>query len=294
MEQAPKLHVITIATEANRHLERLQASATAHNIDLNILGLGERYEKHGKKISFVRQFLNALSENDIVLYVDAYDVIFLSDTEKILNQFLNFKTQILFAAEYNFGFHPDYNPFKKHLTYLNYPKSNTLYRFLNAGTFIGYRDALVSLFDQLNLSENDYCDQGIFSTAFSKKPSLLTLDYNQKIFSCNGGRGSLEDKDYCIKDRKLFAIQTQNYPCILHIPGKLFQPLDQISNALNYTHYKGAYSSEEIQYYMNAKKAYSKANYFKLDPFLYFFLEKTLIYAILVILILVCTYYFFS
>ena len=47
--QLKKLHIFTIATKENHHLDRLIRSAEAHKIKLDIIGMGETYKRPWKK-----------------------------------------------------------------------------------------------------------------------------------------------------------------------------------------------------------------------------------------------------
>ena len=204
------LHIVTVATQKNRHLERLEASCKNYKLPLEILGMGDTYKAHGKKITLVRQFIDQLPDEDIVLYVDAYDVVFLDDLQAIKNTFLEMNVPLVFAAESTLSSHHQYKWKNRLLTYLNYPKSQTIYRYLNAGTFMGRIKACKTLFDAVDIKAGDICDQGKFSEYFVANASKITLDYHQKIFL-------LKMETFLQKKQKAilkYCILQENYLCL--------------------------------------------------------------------------------
>ena len=277
-----KFHFVTVATKRNRHLERLEHSASLFDIPLTVLGLGDPYLGHGYKFSLIKQFVADLDDKDVVFFVDAYDVIFLADRKEIEAAFLNLNQPICFGAEFAFRVSMK-NQF---LTYLRYPKAETGYRFLNSGTYAAYVGPFKALLEAMQVPEDAPSDQVLYSRYFVNHPGVIFLDSQQHLFTCNGGRGALEDKDYTIEGSKLYAIKTKTYPKVLHIPGKLFIPLDQLTKQLGQLSFEGQYSDFDKTQYENAKKASAKPDFFKLDPYLYFMLEKLFIYGLVSVFLL--------
>ena len=81
----PKLHVVVVATELKDELKLLHATATALGWELTILGLGEPWRGLGSKVQLLDEYLSDAAGNvedantDIVLFLDAYDVLLLRD-----------------------------------------------------------------------------------------------------------------------------------------------------------------------------------------------------------------------
>ena len=285
----PQFHFVTISTTKNQHLRRLEASAAHYNIPLTLLGLGDSYEHHGKKIHILKAFIKDLPKEDILIYVDAFDVIFLDTKKAIETTFLNLNQDIVFGAEHHV-LSSSFSHFLKNL--FIYPKSPTSYRYVNAGTFAGYIGALLDLFNTA-ISTSCRDDQIAFSNFFIKNPKALYPDYEQKLFTCNGGRGGLEEKDYQLKNKKLVATKTNQYPKILHIPGKVFIPLDNITQKLGIP-YEAKHEQFDYDNLTILKKVNQKPDRLKMNRLQYFFLEKLLIYIGILLILSIVSYCFIS
>ena len=99
-------------------------------MDIKVLGMGKPYFSHSLKLLYMSDFLNTLPEDDIIMFVDAYDVLIISDKKTILEKFLQKKTPLLFAAEKNCW--PLDNVKDR------FPNSPTPFKYINSGTYIGY------------------------------------------------------------------------------------------------------------------------------------------------------------
>lgn len=76
----PKLHLVTVATDETDGFRRLQASAKLYGHDLNVLGMGEKWQGGsmkglggGQKIRLLKQYLTdqSFDEETVILFVDA-------------------------------------------------------------------------------------------------------------------------------------------------------------------------------------------------------------------------------
>jgi hypothetical protein len=83
-----KVHFITYASEETEGLRSLRLSAHISGIDLTVLGLNETYEHYGDKLKKYLEYLTlpvsfdhvkgeqiGVKDNDVVLLIDAYDVL---------------------------------------------------------------------------------------------------------------------------------------------------------------------------------------------------------------------------
>ena len=68
-----KFHFVTVATKRNRHLERLEHSASLFDIPLTVLGLGDPYLGHGYKFSLIKQFVADLDDKDVVFFALGFE-----------------------------------------------------------------------------------------------------------------------------------------------------------------------------------------------------------------------------
>jgi len=171
-------HVFCVASDESK-ANKLAKSCEVYGIDLENIwpegkewngGLQDFSTGGGVKLNLLKQELDHLHPNDVVLFVDAYDVFIASSLQSIVGKFLAFKTEMVFSAErYNW---PD--------KYLSWPPSHTPYRYLCSGMFIGRVHALKSILsDQLveHSSDQLYLQYQYLSGRFNAK-----LDKEQYIF----------------------------------------------------------------------------------------------------------------
>ena len=128
------LHVVCVASSWRPELDRLQVSVERVGLRLKVLGLGQPWRGLGSKITLLRDHIADLANEDLLLFVDAYDVLLLSNAKEMARTFVdNVEAQtpgtVLFGAELNAA--PDA------ALRLVYPMTATPFRFLNSGTYLG-------------------------------------------------------------------------------------------------------------------------------------------------------------
>jgi hypothetical protein len=97
------MHFLTASNYEHENLKYFIASAKKNNIDVKILGMGvtTKYRKFimEERFRFLLGELNKLPDEEIILFTDALDVLYLSNEEEILKAFKSFDCKILFNAE---------------------------------------------------------------------------------------------------------------------------------------------------------------------------------------------------
>ena len=149
-----KINIITVATDETK-MWPLSQSTGKYDINLVNLGKGDNWssEMEGydgiRKIELVKEFVNQLPKDDIVLFVDGYDTFFTESYTTIVERFLGFGVDILFGAEQECW------PVINDQSYKNrWPDMLTPYRYLNSGLYIGYAGALHDFFDLPSTDDN--------------------------------------------------------------------------------------------------------------------------------------------
>ena len=231
------MRFVTVCNQEHPGLSALRRSAQYHGIELIVLGLGEPYPGNGTKICRVREYCESMRPDEILVYTDAWDSLFVASEQRFKEKFSKFDRPVVFGAEQNLGVRGNdvFWTWQFMPTYLRYPKSPTPYRFLNAGGFMGRAQSLIDLFDPLPIEADTRSDQTIFSRYYARNPDLLDLDRHQEIFACNGGRAGLEASDYTVlPDSEIRNEVTGTHPCIVHIPGIARAGLGEITSALGF------------------------------------------------------------
>ena len=157
-----KFIVITVATEDNDNLKRFKKSCEYYNIPYKILGLGDTWSSGravngvllepggAQKINYLKKELMTWEnpQDHIVLFTDSYDVVLMTHPEEIVSKFRSFGTPILFSTEKTCW--PDTDLVDE------YPETDSEYKFLNSGGFIGYANEILKLItDEVDNSEDD-------------------------------------------------------------------------------------------------------------------------------------------
>lgn len=157
-----KFIVITVATEDNDNLKRFKKSCEYYNVPYKVLGLGDTWSSGNavngvllepggaQKINYLKKELMTWEnlEDHIVLFTDSYDVVLMTHPEEIVTKFRSFGTPILFSAEKTCW--PDINVEGE------YPTTESEYKFLNSGGFIGYGNEILKLIsEEVDNSEDD-------------------------------------------------------------------------------------------------------------------------------------------
>ncbi len=203
------LHVCTNASHKTKHLEQLLESCRVHQIKLDILGIGEPFS-FGKKLKDYHHYLEKVPKHDVVLFIDAYDILLLANEKTILDKFFSMKTSLVIAAETNCFPFPHLAPY--------FPPSPTKFKYLNSGSYIGYAGFIQQIYEDLSPIPDDIDDQGLLSVYFLHHPEKLTLDYRCNLFL----------PLYQVKKKELFldankkivkSLITSTEPCLIHGNG---------------------------------------------------------------------------
>ena len=205
----PKLHVCTNASHKTRALEQLLESCQVYGIHLDVLGLGEPFS-FGKRLSDYHKYLEGIPPKDVVLFIDAYDVLILADEKTILDKFFSMNAPFVISAETNCF------PFAHFASF--YPPSPTKFKYLNAGSYIGYAGHIKRIYEDLSPIPYDIDDQGLLSVYFLKHPEKFKLDYHCDLFLTLFQVAKRE----LVLDRQKKIVKlltTKTKPCLIHGNG---------------------------------------------------------------------------
>ena len=216
----PILHIFTYSTDTNStHL--LEKSAQLKNIRLQIIYEPQsEYKGHKSKIFKMREAIQHLDEKDMILFVDAYDVLcFAGSEQEIMDKFYSYDCDLLIGSEMN-SFPDGYDD--------KYPPAGhnpTNYKYINSGGFIGYKSALMQLYSWKNDDEiSDICsyggDQHYFIQYYlAHYDKNVKMDYNQSIFQ---NMYQVCWYDFVIKNGRLYNTILDQYPCFMHFSGNTY------------------------------------------------------------------------
>lgn len=172
------LYVVTTATDNRYYLPYLQKTCFDNGLELKILGYGEKWTGYIFKLEKMIDFLRSVNLDDIVCFVDGYDVICTRDLSMLVPTFLNIvereKCQIVISRDGG--------------TIIPSFISNMYFgsckeRFINSGTYIGFAgDILTVILDSIHLYPNEKDDQRLLTQYCNLHPEKFYIDVNQEIF----------------------------------------------------------------------------------------------------------------
>lgn len=215
---------LTYASEDNYHLHRLLTSASYWGIQVQVLGMNEPWKGFLQKPEAVCRLLEDVPGDRVILFLDAYDTIYLQPSPVIERKFREFERPVVFSADLCF-----HAPGNESIAG-TYPPSPSLYRYLNSGCFIGYAAPLAHILTRILESPETDDDQSLLSRYFVEHPDEIALDYPTELFVNTGNRPY--DEDFLIGPGGLKNTLTGTWPCILHTPGKYYGVLEFYSSQL--------------------------------------------------------------
>ena len=179
-----QLRIVTVATHSARYFDSLIDSAKKNNVSITILGEGEKWKGFTWRLNLMIDFLKACDSDDIVIFVDGYDVILLPTIKNIIPKFVEIKQRRDFKILIGVDTEPESflhkYAYNKVFATNKYGEKN-----LNAGAYMGFAKELLEMFHQI--CENDNCenskdDQILIRQNYSKNEDLFYIDENHEIF----------------------------------------------------------------------------------------------------------------
>jgi len=136
-------------------MKYLLESAKINKFKVEVIGVNKPFTWMDRMKLFREYLINLPDEvNQIVCFTEASDTFYLSDLESIRQKFLQFKTDIVWAVEK----WPAHLMKSDEKFYDKICRTSHGYKFLTTSAFIGYKNALLEVFnDVLEVSLKDNC-----------------------------------------------------------------------------------------------------------------------------------------
>jgi hypothetical protein len=167
---------------------------------------------------------NGLIKEEIIVFVDCWDVVFVDKMQAIVDKFIEYSTPIIIGAEKNCfpgNFKPEYDR-------LNH--GNSVYRYLNSGVIIGVTEAIMTVLEAMdapNLPIDYYDprkdanfhfnDQAMYMDIFLRQPVEMKLDYD--CYIAQNMQDVTEDEINFRFDNRILNEKTNTLPSIVHWNG---------------------------------------------------------------------------
>lgn len=231
---AEKLLVLTVATKETDGFKRFLRSAKHFNYTVKVLGRGEKWTGGdylsapggGQKVRLLKAaLLEMKSEDQVILFIDSYDVVFASGPKELLKKFQQTKHKVVFSSESLIW--PD-----RHLED-KYPHVREGNRFLGSGGFIGYTPSIKEMVSNWTGGDSD-SDQLFFTKIYidpAKRKALnISLDTKCRLFQ--NLHGALDEVVLKFEDGRVRArnVQYDTLPVILHGNGPTKLQMNYLGN----------------------------------------------------------------
>lgn len=218
--------VIAFGTNKQAYFDLFIESCKRYNIDPVILGWNEKWVGFGKKTMMIREYIENLTDEEVVISVDPFDAIFLCGLDEIEKKFNNIPASFLCGALSLGKFRGAIYNYEFNKTDKKPPRTPTNYNFLNTGTWISRAGYARYLIDELvfkyKMTETSM-DQQLITGLYIQNSYKVDIDWNSEIFH------NLLFKDFItrrpdLKDLKFYDSRIINTasgskPCILHASG---------------------------------------------------------------------------
>jgi hypothetical protein len=264
---------VTVANKNDGYLNILKKQITKSGNNLTILGKGEKWGGFMWRYIKISKFLSDLPDNEIVVIMDGYDVIFINDIG-LEDKFKSYNTNILFGIE---KIKCKFNKFLYEKTFPSKCKHNGNKISLNAGIYIGYAKYL-KLFishicNEYDCNNSRLDDQRILSHICDNDffTNNIKFDIDCKIILNLPPDNLFTNKtSFALTDNKV--VVNNNNPNFVHGPG---------NTDLNFILESYGYGNEIIEirqnYKINGIKTYIK-----------YFIPDIIIILLVIGLIIIC------
>jgi len=218
--------VIAYGTNKQAYFDLFMASCQRHGISPVLLGWGRKWIGFGQKTMETRDYIKDLPEDEVVLSVDPFDVVFLCGIDEIEEKFrrgsapfacgalkLGPLLRRVYGREFNYSGRP-------------VPRNPTGYDYLNSGTWIstaGYARRLIDRLEHEFAMGPTDMDQEILTSLYIHDRSVVDLDWRCDIFHNLLFRNFItrqpDLKDLEFRNGRVLNVATGTEPCLLHASG---------------------------------------------------------------------------
>lgn len=286
------MKICTVATNSQRYFPVLQESCKRFNVELVVLGWGEKWRGYAWKFQKMLGYLETLEPDDVVLFIDAYDVVLLQDPKVLEQRFKSSGKKMIVAKD---GNHPNF-AVSYLIHYVFHPVKS---QYINTGTYIGYAGYMLDLLTKVSQYKNNGFsekenDQELMSRYCQEFPDALDIDTNGSLFATlyGGNRYFLGNKyrlesnasSLKVEDKQIYTrgggetSATWETPCVLH--GPCNTDLGELLSALDYKTQASSVGGGHLKYLQRQF----------CDYWQFFWSLLVLIIIVLLFLVAVCLY----
>ncbi len=227
-----------MATHEAAYYRALIESCTRHSVKLDVLGWGQPWKGFSWRMELLIEYLGDCDSDEVVCFIDAYDVVLLRPLQDLESQFRSHVAQggaaIVISSEkrgwYDFILRICFD------TCQGVP--------INAGTYIGLagalRDMLAKICDNGACKVPEADDQRLVTQFCAANSRKVAIDTNFDWFLVWGLLDSHVGDEIAISSSGSLTFEKHRQPFILHCPGN-----KDMTNVLKRLGYNGNWSATQ-------------------------------------------------
>jgi hypothetical protein len=231
--------VFAYATGKQAYFDLFMASCQRFGIDPILLGWGQSWVGFGRKTTDIRRAIQDLPGDALVLSVDPFDVVFLTNLAELAERYRPYHGKFVCGSlKLGRGLSAVYNTeFNKSGEAI--PQTEFGYDHLNSGTWMANADCARSVIDRLveqeKMADKDM-DQERLTSLYIRGDAEVALDWRCDLFhnllfrDFVTRRPNLTDLEF--SEGRVFNRATKTWPCVLHASGNA--RMGTIARALGY------------------------------------------------------------
>ena len=217
------MHILTYSNREDK-LEYLKESESLFNTKVNYI-TSPVWEGYITKLKEVKKKIQSFNDNDIIIFIDAFDVLISGNTSEIIEKFKSYNCDILVSAELNC-----YPSFLKNDLDKIMPK-NIKNKYINAGGYMGYVKNIKSLLEWKSIDEIvNICkkgtDQAYIIKYFMENYNKLNIKLETKTWIYQNMHW-ISWKEIDFRGGRVYNNVLNTYPCFVHFNGGTWQTMEK-------------------------------------------------------------------
>jgi hypothetical protein len=256
------MKIITVINdEKDPYFNLLRLSCATNGLKLVTL-VANRTDFSSRRIKDELLFDYLLDENndELILFTDGTDAVFMADEKEILSKFADFESDLVFSTE--MGCFPDPGMASRYSI-----DQNTPYNYLNSGGFIGKAGLILELLREKHIDENkafSWSNQYLWTKRYLNNTHRIKLDtccslfftlytpQGQQYYPHNKKESYLLKREWfdrcvLIQGHRLKNQITGTWPCQAHFNGSAKMLMDERITQMVYSALP-QYSAPEFYY----------------------------------------------
>lgn len=215
-----KIYIVTVATESKYYFDYLKKSVKLFGSELVVLGQNEKWKGFNWKFQLTKDFLSKIDPNDIVCFIDGYDVICLRDLNQLIDKYVEIQKRE--NCKIVIGHDKVVPSMNLLFQYLFFDKCQN--KYLNSGSYIGYAKDLLFILNKIddNLSNDSKKDDQILMTKYCNlNQADFYIDINNEIFIVIADSFNDLKKNITFENKQLIY-DSKSKPFFVHGPASTY------------------------------------------------------------------------